>query len=134
VEVFAALPHGSRWAAGGWGMTRQMDDASLLFYAAGGVCGTIEEVHGVEWPVCAVHGSDPVTRYLHGEEPVELIDGVVRWCTRVGHAVAPVGQPTDKVAQNAMTTRCDARILPITARWLMAVQIGTLSQSVALMA
>ena len=100
VEVFAALPDGSRWAAGGWGMTRRMDDASLLINAAGGVGGTIEEVHEVEWPVCAVHGSDPVTRYLHGEEPVEFIDGVVWWwCTRAGHAVAPVGQLTAKLAK-----------------------------------
>lgn len=99
-EVFAALPDGSYWAAGGWGMTRRMDDASLLLHAAGGASGTIEEVHEIEWPVCAVHGSDPMTRDLHGLDPVELIDGVVWWwCTRAGHAVAPVGQLTAKIAK-----------------------------------
>jgi hypothetical protein len=99
VAAFAALPYGSYWT-GAWGMTRRMDDASMLFHAPGSVSGTIEEVHEIEWPVCAIHGGDPMTRYLHGEEPVEFIDGVVWWwCTRAGHAVAPVGQLTDKVTK-----------------------------------
>ena len=98
VAVFAALPDGSHWT-GAWGMTRRMTNASLLFHAAGSVSGTIEEVREIEWPVCAVHGDDPTTRYLHGEESVEFIDGAAWWwCIRAGHAVAPVGQLTDKVA------------------------------------
>jgi hypothetical protein len=40
-------------------MTRPMDDASLLFFAAASVSGTVEEVHQIDWPVCAVHGGDP---------------------------------------------------------------------------
>jgi hypothetical protein len=32
-----------------------------------GFSGTIEAVHEIEWPVCAVHGGDPMTRDLHGE-------------------------------------------------------------------
>ena len=39
----AALPDGSYWS-GGWSMSRRMNDADLLFYAAGSVSGTIEEV------------------------------------------------------------------------------------------
>jgi hypothetical protein len=77
-----------------------MDDADLLFYAAGSVSGTIEEVHEFEWPVCAVHGDDRATRYRHGDEPVEDFDGVVSWwCTRAGHPMAPVGQLTGRTAK-----------------------------------
>jgi len=97
--IFAALPDGSYWT-GAWGMSRRMDDASLLFNAAASVSGTLEEVHEIEWPACAVHGGDPMTRPLDGEVPVGLIDGtVVWWCTRAGHAVAPVGQLTAKIAR-----------------------------------
>jgi hypothetical protein len=100
VEVFAALLDGSYWAAAGCGLTRPMDDASLLSNAAASVSGTIEEVHEIEWPVSAVHGSDPMNRDLHGLYPVEFIDGVEWWwCTRAGHAVAPVGQLTAKIAK-----------------------------------
>lgn len=48
----------------------------------------------------AVHGSDPVTGHLYGEERVEIADGtVVWWCPGAGHAVAPVGQLTAEVAR-----------------------------------
>ena len=68
---------------------------SLLFTAAASVSGTIEEVRQIEWPVCAVHGGDPMTRDLHGEEPVALIDGVVWWwCTPAGHPLVSVGRLT----------------------------------------
>ena len=50
-----------------WGMSRPMDDASPLFTAAASVSGAVEEVHEIDWPVCAVHGGDPTTRDLHGE-------------------------------------------------------------------
>lgn len=99
VLVFAALPDGSYWS-GEWGMTRRMDNASLLFNAAGSVSGTIEEIHEIEWPVCAIHGDDPATRNLHGDESVDVIDGVVwSWCTRAGHAIAPVGQLTNTIVR-----------------------------------
>ena len=55
--VFSALPDGSYWSGAG-GMTRQMDDASLLFTAASSVSGTLEEVHQIQWRVCAaVYGN-----------------------------------------------------------------------------
>jgi len=84
-----------------------MDDAWLLFNAAGSVSGTLKEVHEIDWPVCAVHSDDPVTPPLDGEEiagvldnPVALIDDVPWWrCTRAGHALAPVGQLTAKTAK-----------------------------------
>jgi hypothetical protein len=99
VSMFAALPDGSYWS-GGWGMTRRVDDASMLFHAAGSVSGTIEDVHEFEWPICALRGGDPTTRYLHGHESFEFIDGAVWWwCTRAGHAVALVGQLTAKIAK-----------------------------------
>lgn len=81
-------------------MTRRMNDAYLLFCAAAGVSGTIEDVHEIEWPVCALHGDDQATRWLDGDESVDDIDGVAWWwCTRAGHAIAPVGQLTDKTAK-----------------------------------
>jgi hypothetical protein len=85
-----ALPGGSYWT-GAWGTTRRMDDASMLLNAAASVSGTIEEVHEIEWPVCAVHGGNPMTSPVDGEEPVALIDSVVWWwwCTRAGHPLAP---------------------------------------------
>jgi hypothetical protein len=98
------------------GMTRRMDNASLLLHAAGSVSSTIEEVREIEWPVCAVHGDDPTTRYLQGEEPVEFIDGVVWWwCTRAGHAVARVGQLNDKIAKRSDHS-ADARVCRSPAR------------------
>jgi hypothetical protein len=53
-------------------------------------------VDEIEWPVCAAHGDDRMTRASDGEEPVALsdepvtrIDGVPSWwCIRVGHALA----------------------------------------------
>ena len=97
--VFAALPDGSYWS-GAWGMTRQMDDASLLFTAASSVSGTLEEVHQIQWPVCAAHGGIPLAYPLYGEELVEIIGGVVSWwCARGGHALAPVGQLTARIAR-----------------------------------
>ena len=98
-SVFAALPDGSYWT-GAWGMTSRMEGASLLFNAAASVSGTLDEVHEIEWPVCVVHGSDPVTGHLYGEDRVEIADGtVVWWCPGAGHAVAPVGQLTAEVAR-----------------------------------
>ena len=97
--VFAALPDGSYWS-GAWDMTRRMDDASLLFNAAGSVSGTLKEVHEIDWPVCAIHGGHPETSIWDGGEPVGLTDGVVWWrCTRAGHPLAPVGQLTAKTAK-----------------------------------
>jgi len=55
-------------------MTREMDDASLLFNAAASVSGTIKEVDEIEWPVCAAHGDDRMARASDGEEPVALSD------------------------------------------------------------
>ncbi len=99
VMVFAVLPDGSYWS-GAWGMTRQMNDAELLLHAAGSVSGTIEDVHEIEWPVCAVHGDDPATRYLDGMESVDDIDGVAWWwCTRAGHGIAQVGRLTGGTAR-----------------------------------
>jgi hypothetical protein len=82
-------------------MTREMDDASLLFNAAASVSGTIKEVDEIEWPVCAAHADDRMARASDGEEPVALsddflfdepvtlIDGVPWWwCIRAGHALA----------------------------------------------
>ena len=93
-------------------MTREMDDASLLFNAAASVSGTIKEVDEIEWPVCAAHGDDRMARASDGEEPVALpddflfdepvtlIDGVPWWwCIRAGHALAPVGQLTARIAK-----------------------------------
>ena len=76
--VSAALPDGSYWSGAG-GMTRQMDDASLLFTAASSVSETLEEVHQIQWPVCAAHGGIPLADPLYGEELVEIIGGVVSW-------------------------------------------------------
>jgi len=97
--VFATLPDGSYWG-GGQGMSRREDGSWLLVSAAASVSGTLQEVPEVEWPVCAVHGDDPATRYLHGEESVDDVDGAAWWwCTRAGHPMAPVGQLTDKTAK-----------------------------------
>lgn len=93
--VFAALPDGSHWNAGG-GMSRDMDGAWLLFAAAGSVSATIEEAHQIEWPVCAVHGDDLRIRW----EPAALIRKVAWWqCTRARHTLAPVGQLTASIAR-----------------------------------
>ncbi len=93
-------------------MTREMDDASLLFNAAASVSGTIKEVDEIEWPACAAHGDDRMARAPDGEEPVALsddflfdepvtlIDGVPWWwCIRAGHALVPVGQLTARIAK-----------------------------------
>lgn len=97
--VFAALPDGSYWS-GGWGMTREMHGACLLLNAAGSVSDTLKEVHEVEWPACAAHGDHPMTSLWGGEEPVALIDDAAWWwCTRAGHAIAPVGQLTATIAK-----------------------------------
>jgi hypothetical protein len=99
IVMFAAFPDGSHWA-GGWGMSRRMDDAELLFNAALSVSGTIEEYHEFEWPVCAVHGGDRCDRWSQGTESVEFIEGAaVWWCTRTGHALAPVGRLTSMIAK-----------------------------------
>jgi hypothetical protein len=92
--VFTAFPDGSYWS-GGWPMTREMDDACLLLFAAGSVSDTIKEVHEIKWPACAVHDRDPVASIWEGDEPVDLIDDVPWWqCTRGGHRLARVGQLT----------------------------------------
>ena len=98
IVMFAAFPDGSHWA-GGWGMSRRMDDAELVFNAALSVSGTIEEYHEFEWPVCAVH-DDVTTRWDAGTESVEFIDGApLWWCTRAGHALAAIGQLTAEIAR-----------------------------------
>ena len=83
-------------------MTREMDDARLLFTAAASVSGTIKEVDEIEWPACAADGEEPVALsddFVH-DEPVTLIDSVPWWwCIRAGHALAPVGQLTAKIAR-----------------------------------
>ena len=83
-------------------MTPEMDGASLLFTAAASVSGTITEVDEIEWPVCAADGEEPVALsddFLL-DEPVTLIDGVPWWwCIRAGHALAPVGQLTARIAK-----------------------------------
>jgi hypothetical protein len=99
VAMHAAFPDGSHWA-GGWGMMRRMGDAELLFTASLSVSGTLEEFHEFEWPVCAVHGDDRATRWLAGTECVEFIEGAPAWwCTRAGHALAPVGELTAEIAK-----------------------------------
>jgi hypothetical protein len=75
VSVFAALPDGSYWS-GHWSTSRGMNDAELRLYAAGSVSGTREEMREIEWPLRAVHGDEAGTIYLHGEEPVEVLEGV----------------------------------------------------------
>jgi len=93
--MFATLPDGSYWNAGG-GMTRDMDGSRLLFAAAESVSATIEEVHEIEWPICAVHADDPRISW----EPVAYIRKVALWqCTRARHTLAPVGDLTAKIAR-----------------------------------
>ena len=68
--------------------------------AAGSVSDTLKEVHEIEWPACADHDRDPMTSIWEGEEPVAFIDDVTWWwCTCAGHALAPVGQLTAKIAK-----------------------------------
>jgi len=98
-RVLATLPDGSYWG-GGEGMSRRMGGSWLLFSAANSVSATLKEVHEIEWPVCAVHGGHPETSVWDGEEPVDLLDEVAWWrCTNTGHALAPVGQLTAKIAK-----------------------------------
>ena len=121
--IFAALPDGSYWS-GGWGMTRQMDDASLLYNAAGSVSDTLKEAPEIDWPVCAVHGGDPKTPPLDGEElagllddPVALIDDVPWWrCTRAGHALGCPGWPWARLRWQCPDCRQDA--------WTLEMQNG----------
>jgi hypothetical protein len=97
-SIFATLPDGSYWG-GGQGMTRPMHGAGLLCTAAESVSATLKEVHEIAWPVCAAHGRDRTTS-IWDDEPVALIDEMPWWwCTRAGHALAPVGQLTAKVAR-----------------------------------
>jgi hypothetical protein len=94
-HAFAALPEGSGWNAGD-GMTRDLDDTWLLVAAAESVSAAIEEIHQVEWPVCAVHGDDRRT----GWEPAAFVRKVAWWqCTRARHLLAPVGQLTAQIAR-----------------------------------
>ena len=94
--VYATLPDGSHWAAGGEGMTRDLDGSWLLFAAAESVSATIKEVPEIEWPVCAVHADEPRTSW----EPAAHIRKVAWWqCTRARHTLAPVGQLTAKIVK-----------------------------------
>jgi hypothetical protein len=96
--VYATLPDGSYWS-GGEGMSRQMKGQWLLVSAADSVSATLKEVLEIEWPVCAVHGGHPASIW-DGDEPLGLIDKVAWWrCTNTGHALAPVGQLTAKIAK-----------------------------------
>jgi hypothetical protein len=80
-------------------MSREMKGPWLLFSAADSVSATLKEVPQIEWPVCAVHGGHPA-RIWDGEDSVDLIDEVAWWrCTSTGHALAPVGQLTAKIAK-----------------------------------
>jgi hypothetical protein len=46
------------------------------------------------------NGGIPLAYPLYGEELVEIIGGVVSWwCARAGHALAPVGQLTARIAR-----------------------------------
>ena len=96
--VYPALPDGSYWG-GNQGMSREEDDSSLLFSAAGLVSGTLKEIPEIEWPVCAVHGGHPDSIWA-GEEPVRLVKKMPWWqCTNTGHPLAPVGQLTAEIAK-----------------------------------
>jgi hypothetical protein len=96
--VYPTLPGGSYYG-GGQGMRRQEEGSVLLGAAADLVSETLKEIPEVEWPVCAVHGGHPDSIW-DGEDPVDLIKKVAWWrCTNTGHALAPVGQLTTKVAQ-----------------------------------
>ena len=93
--MHATLPDGM-YCGGGEGMSRNMGGAWLLVNAAGAVSATIEDVHEIEWPVCAVHSDGPSTRW----EPVALARKVAVWqCTRERHVLAPVGQLTATIAK-----------------------------------
>ena len=93
--MFATLPDGSYWG-GGEGMTRDLTGSQLLFSAAESVSATIEEVHELEWPVCAIHSDGPRTNW----DPVTFIKKVPWWqCTRAEHSLAPVGQLTPSIAR-----------------------------------
>ena len=96
--VYPALD-GTYWG-GAEGMKREASGAWLFFRAAELASDTLREVSEIEWPVCLTHGGDPMTPDWDGEERVALIDEVVWWqCGRTGHALAPVGQLTPKVAK-----------------------------------
>ncbi len=94
--VHATLPDGSYW---GEGMSREMKGSWLLYKAADSVSATLKEMPEIEWPVCASHGGHPDSIWA-GEEPVGLIGNAAWWqCTNTGHALAPVGQLTARVAK-----------------------------------
>jgi hypothetical protein len=96
--VYPTLPDGSYWG-GTEGMSREAKGSWLLHLAADLVSATLKEIPEIEWPVCAVHGGHPESIW-DGEEPVDVIDDVVWWrCTNTGHALAPVGQLTAKIAK-----------------------------------
>ena len=96
--VYPTLPDGSYWG-GGEGMSRLMRGAELLCAAAESISDTLKEVHEFAWPVCAVHGRDSATD-IWDDEPVALIEAAPWWwCTGAGHALAPVGQLTAKIAK-----------------------------------
>jgi hypothetical protein len=97
--VYPALRDGSYWG-GTEGIKRETAGVWLLFSAAELVSDTLREVPEVEFPVCVAHGGDPMTTDWDGEDRVMLFEDVVWWrCSRAGHALAPVGQLTAKVAK-----------------------------------
>jgi hypothetical protein len=108
-EVYAALPEGS---SGAGGMTRGMDDLTLLLGAAESVSATLKEVHEIEWPVCAAHGDDPMLSSWRASQPVVVIKKAAWWrCTRARHPLALVGQLTAEIAKTLQpsTEQDDAR-------------------------
>jgi hypothetical protein len=97
IEVFEGLPNGDSWSGGGvGGMTPDMDDNDLLWYAAASVSDTLIEVLWIAWPICAQHGGQPMAPPHLEQAPGGLIQGKVWWwCQRGdGHAVARVGTLT----------------------------------------
>lgn len=92
--VFATTADGSYWG-GGEGIPRALTGSSLLCAMAASVSATIEEIHELEWPVCAEHGDGPRTSW----DPAAHIRKVAWWqCTRARHRLAPVGQLTTALA------------------------------------
>jgi hypothetical protein len=90
--VVATMADGSYW---GEGMSRELSGSRLLYAMAESVSASIEEVHEVEWPVCAVHGDGRRISW----EPAAHIRKVAWWqCTRIRHTLAPVGRLTAEIS------------------------------------
>jgi hypothetical protein len=84
--VYASLPDGSWFAAGG-AMTPGMDDETLLLLAAEGVSDTLVELLRIIWPICPLHPGPPITLQAR-------TDGATpTWfCARGNHDVCPLGE------------------------------------------